>query len=507
MSTHSKSYPDYRFFRYIPPALILFAGICYCFMGFFMPPLGDDLGFINTFEEQNDAWFALPRSMYRHWIWNNARMADMLSPVWLCFLPEWIRALLHGVFTSLFLLLIIRLCRLRKAFRWQIQTLIIALVIFTFRWDAIWMEYVATFNYVWSAVFGLIAILMLFRKPADSRNPLWWAAAAFCFLASSMHEALGVPIALGVLFYSAVAGIWSKQNASGKAMIVAMIAGGLFTLTSPASYSRVGGMLQPEPVRELLLFSGGYVVILVIVIIALLIAGKKTILIRLSKTEWSVFAIGACVSTCFMLLSRYGGRTGWFAQTFAIIALFRMLRELPSVRISKQIRIATSVIASILAIAVVLHLALLAGWQKKLGTEARQAISLMQKSTDGLIFLDFTPDTAQPWYLLRKPHGVPDADDTYYRARVSKYYCNEKEVVILPEKAENLLKRGKSQFREGDIFVSDRQLDAVYGDTIFPVFPRVFAKIDGREYVESPFSYNGKNLFLYSPVDRDPGEK
>lgn len=507
MSTHSKSYPDYRFSRYIPPALILFAGICYCFMGFFMPPLGDDLGFIKSFEEQNDTWFAFPRSMYRHWIWNNARMADMLSPLWLCFLPEWLRALFHGVFTSLFLLLIIRLCELGKTLRWKTRTLIIALVVFTFRWDAIWMEYVATFNYVWSAVFGLFALLLLFRKPADSRNPLWWAAAAFCLIAASMHEALGVPIALGVLFYSAVAGIWSKQNSSGKAMIVAIIAGGLFTLTSPASYNRVGGMLQPEPVRELLLFSGVYVVILVIAIMALLIAGKKSLLISLSKTEWSVFAIGAVVSTCFMLLSQYGGRTGWFAQTFALIALFRMLRELPTIRISKQINIAAFIIASVLAIAVILHLILLAVWQEKLGTEARQAISLMQKSTDGLIFMDITPDTAQPWYLLRKPHGVPDADDTYYRARVSKYYCNEKEVVILPEKAENLLKRGKSQFREGDIFVTDRQLDGVYGDTIVPIYPRVFTKIDGREYVESPFSYNGKNLFLYSPVDRDAGEK
>lgn len=184
-----------------------------------------------------------------------------------------------------------------------------------------------------------------------------------------------------------------------------------------------------------------------------------------------------------------------------------MLRELPTIRISKQIRIATSVIASILAIAVVLHLTLLAVWQEKLGIETRKAISLMQKSDDGLIFMDFTPDIAQPWYLLRKPHGVPDADDTYYRARVSKYYCNEKEVVILPEKAENLLKGGKSQFREGDIFVTDRQLDGVYGDTIVPIYPRVFTKIDGMEYVESPFSYNGKNLFLYSPVDRDAGEK
>ncbi len=49
---------------------------------------------------------------------------------------------------------------------------------------------------------------------------------------------------------------------SSRLMSIAFISGGIFTLTSPASYSRIGFMLQPEHPAEMLLLSAGYVLIL-----------------------------------------------------------------------------------------------------------------------------------------------------------------------------------------------------------------------------------------------------
>ena len=487
-------------------AILIFIGIAYAIMGFYMPALGDDLGFYYSFENQNDCWYALPRSMYRHWIWNNARMADMITPIGLYVMPLWLRALTYGIMTSTFFYIITKFCivnikNTHKQYFYSI--IIIAIIAFTFRWDAIWMEYCATYNYVWSSVFVLLALMLILKHNPTLNSWYWWLSIPFCFIATAMHEAAGLPMAVGMIVWLCISGFFNKQNVVGKLMILAFICGGIFTITSPASYSRVGSMLQPEPVIDMLLFSAGYVVLLIIAIAALFI-WNRSLLKSLVQSEWLIFVIAAMCSTCFMLLSQYGGRTGWFAQVFALIALFQIISRL-NLAISPKFKLR---LGFILSICIIFHSSALVSWQIKVGTEAERAIELYKSSSDGIIFMDYLNEPQLPWYLLNKTHGVPDDDDTYYRYRISKHYGNGKNLVILPTATENLDWKNFSGLHYfGEKIISEEPLSGRYVDKIVDVFPRTMTKISNKEYIEQRFNIYNRNLYLYSPVDRDRGEK
>ncbi len=483
--------------------MILLIGISYAIMGFFMPPLGDDLGFYHTFTAQNDCWYALPRSMYRHWIWNNARIADMITPIGLNIMPLWLRAISNGIITAILLYIILRFSIKNIKVNYLQALMIISIIAFTFRWDAIWMEFCATYNYVWSATLSLTALYFITYHKSNPKAWYWWLCIPFCFVAAGMHEACGFPLAAGCIVYLIVYGHFHKENLPGKLMGVAFISGGIFTLTSPASYSRVGSMLQPESPIEMLLFSAGYVIILTFIIIFLAFC-KKVTLKSLLHSPWTIFVCASYLSTGFMLLSQYGGRTGWFAQTFALIAIFQIITKF-NIHIPKYIAVT---VTAILCLGIISHYYLVTYWQIRLGNETRKAISLYQQSADGIIFMDYTNEPDLPWYLLRKTHGVPDDDDSYYRYRMSKHYGKGFPLIILPEAARELDWRSFSGIKRfGDRFISDKALAGSYDDRIVDIFPRTMILINGIEYIETPFKKNDNKFYLYSSTDRDPGEK
>ncbi|MDE7115336.1 MAG: hypothetical protein K2O56_02790 [Muribaculaceae bacterium] len=277
--------------------LIILIGTAYIVMGFHTPLIGDDLGFRHTFAEQNDCLYALPRSMYRHWIWNNARMADMLNPIGLYYMPVWLRATTNGLMTSLMFLTVILSCGRKAKENALAAVTIISLIAFTFRWDALWMEYCTSYNYVWSTAFALSALLIIFNSSRIRIPVLKWAAIPFCFVAAAMHEASGFPLAAGMTLYFIVSRkAFTGMTLSSRLMSIAFISGGIFTLTSPASYSRIGFMLQPEHPAEMLLLSAGYVLILLAAIVVTF-AGRRQQTPALVRSPWLIFATAAILST------------------------------------------------------------------------------------------------------------------------------------------------------------------------------------------------------------------
>lgn len=506
----------WNIFPRLPMLMILLIGAAYTVMGFYMPAVGDDLNFYYTFAEQNDTWYSLPRFMYRHWLWNNARLADMLMPIGLYMFPLWAKALTQGVITALLFYFILKLALNKISDSLFASIFLIAIIAFGMRWDGIWMEYNTFSNYICSATLGLFAIYLLLQKPPKSRRWYWGAAIPVCFIAGAMHEAEGFPLTVGATLYLFLSDFFNRQNIFGRLMILALIAGGVFTLTSPASYSRVGAMLQPENPLTILFGSAWCVVILTLLILWFAFC-KRDLLKELVHSPWIIFATAAFVSTAFMLLSQFGGRTGWFAQIFALIAIFRMLSTF---KFKLQRPLAMPIIA-LLSAAIIFHFVSLTIWQIKLGTETRQAIALYKTSPDGVIFMDYTNEPELPWYLLRKTHGVPDDDDSYYRYRMAKHYGHGKPLIILPQAWEranlgNQHIEARNQNNPGDkhlhleargFILTSEPLGKTYEDKIVDIFPRRMIRINGTEYIETRFTHNGRPLFLYSPVDRDRGEK
>ncbi|MDE6338744.1 MAG: hypothetical protein K2K97_03020 [Muribaculaceae bacterium] len=490
-------------FRYLPIALIIFIGAAYCFLSFNIPFLGDDLGFYSSFAAQDDCWYAFPRSMYRQWLWNNARLADMLMPVTVYILPAWCRGLVTGSMFSLFfyLLAFISVGSVRKHPFGGIA--IIFLAAFTFRWDAIWMEFATFNNYVWTTAFGLLAFLILQKMPRQKPNLLWWLAVPFCFAASAMHEAFGVPFAAGLIVYIVVSDFRKNSSLLKKVTMFSIIFGGLFTLTSPASYSRIGSMLQPEPTLEMLCFSGFYVIILIVLIVWLAVF-RSQILSDLVRSTWIIFTVGALLSCIMMIVSQYGGRTGWFAQCLALIAIADIFQAL-NIRFPKPLQFTAGIL---MALAIVAHYCAVSVWQKRLATQTREIIALYQKSPEGIVYYDYLNEPELPWYLLRKTHGVPDDDDTYYRYRMARYYGNGKPLIVLPEKASDIdWNNLNDSIHIGKFIIASDSLGNSYPDMIVDIFPRRMLQLSDKEYIQLPFTKSYKTYYLYSPVDRDRGEK
>ena len=451
----------------LPLSLILLIGIAYTLMGFWIPPVGDDLGFIDSFKSQDDCWYAFPRYMYRAWLWNNARMADMLNPIGYVFMPQWLKAVSNGVVVMLMYYMTVRLaCQFNRKSPF-IPVLIISILTFAMRWDGIWMEYNTFYNYIWSSTFAMLSLGFLFSRYSTSDKWYCWLMLPFCFIAAAMHEAMGLPLAASLVIMSIITPFYKNAGMIRKSVIIAMIAGGLFTLTSPGNFKRIGSMLQPEPVIQIVFGSAVFVVILLL-LSAYLFVYRKPLLYNLLRSQWIVYAGIAVFSSMFMLLSGFGGRTGWFAQLFAIIAVFYVMARL-DFAVDKRIGWICSAILSCL---VIYHIGMLAVWQRKLSEETREVIAEYRKSADGIVFFDYTRDPQLPWYLLRKNHGVPDDDDTYYRYRMRRHYGGGKQLVVLPSAFNPIPDADKLPIAsEGFILTSDRPADA-YGDTIVAIFPR-----------------------------------
>lgn len=501
MSTMS----DMRAMRWtynMPIILIIMIGVAYCALGFMIPPVGDDLGFISSFQSQNDCWYAFPRYVYRAWIWNNARLADMLNPLGYVYSPLWLQALSNGVMVGLMYWFALKLSLNLSRQNTIIAVLIIFLLTFAMRWDGIWMEYNTFYNYIWSSALGMGALLFLFSKYSQSGRWYWWLMLPVCFIAGGMHEALGMPLALSLIIYVIVTPFFKKSTPLRKLSFIAMVTGGLFTLTSPASYGRIGSMLQPESTFFIISGSAIFVVILILLVFYLLIF-KKSELYSLIHSPWIVYVGIAFVSSGFMLLSGYGGRTGWFAQLFAIIAVFKILDKF-RFAINHWVDNIGSVI---LGIIIVLHLWMVVEWQYKLSEETRDVIEEYKKSQDGIVYYDYTSDKDVPWYVMRKTHGVPDDDDTYYRYRMRMHYGDEKQMVVLPSAFKPFLKSQSLPIESGEFILTDIYPQETYGDTIVEIFPRVMTKIEGEEYIINNFDYNGKELYFLSKTDHDRGEK
>lgn len=508
-----------RYCRIIFILLLAAVAVSYAVCSLNIEFLGDDIGFLRNYPLRGEPWYAWPRAVWRHWHWSNARLADMLTPPVVGVLTPGLRAVANALLTAWLFLIAARLAAAHAADRYFRSVIIAFLLCFTLRWDAVWMEFCASIVYVWAAGLTLLSlyIILKFRTPDIWQRLL---LIPVCFAGAAMHEAAGVPLAVGLVSYMIAnrkadartvdstgrkgefSGIQEPQPKPDRWLVGAFFAGALFTLSSPMSYQRVGSMLQPEPTWQILLNSDFYFLILLLAVGLILL--RKRSLDRLLRSQWIIYSVAATVSTGFLIIAGFGGRPGWFAQIYALIALFMMIP--PSRKIAGE-RFETTV-ALLAAIVMGIHLYMLAAWQIRLGEETLRAITLYEKSADGVIFMDPTPDRDLPPFLMRKNHGVPDADDTYYLHRFSSFYGHGYPIVILPSRFESTDWQKFSGTRTiGTDILSSSRIPGTYGDTIFPEYPRRMLRRNGRELIETPFSKAGRTFFFYTPADRDPGEK
>lgn len=168
-----------------------------------------------------------------------------------------------------------------------------------------------------------------------------------------------------------------------------------------------------------LLLVSSYFVLLLIVAVAVVWIFRRDIVKRLAATPWSIFALMAVLSLPIVVVGGIVGRSGFFGQVPAIIALALLLKELaPGV---KMPRTAAVVITVALTVGLVVHYVEFTRWQLQMSREVKTAISDYLNSPTGAVYLDFTNEPDTPWYLLRKTRGVPDEDDFYLSTSLTRW--------------------------------------------------------------------------------------
>lgn len=484
-------------------AMLLMIGVAYGYMSFYVPAVGDDLVFINFYHDLHATWKGVPIVMMRFCLWVHPRFADMLFTVVYPNVGDWGMAILNGLLVPGMMIAGMLNWRSRHTSPLAVA-LFIAAILFTFRWDAIWMEMCAISNCVWGGALCL-AMLWLTLRGDIADNRWWqWLLVPLCWVGGAMHEAQGVALAVGLTVYLALTPSWRNASWVRRWMLMALIAGGLFCFMVPSFYSR-GSMWQFErqPLADIIFGSGFYVLLLLLSIVVTLIFDRKR-LVSMCKSKWIIYAVSSIVGLLIMIYAGYGGRPGWYAQLYALIALFYMIDRL-QVRVNSWLQFT---FCFILMLAVYVHIRQLASWQHRLSEETLAVIEMIKESKTGVVFMDYTHDEDLPATLMRKVHGVPDDDDLWYRRSMERCFSGMKHIAILPKAAEKIdFDKFAADIHIGRYIISNRAYRGLKrntwstGDIFYTV------RIGEVDYVATPFMRKGRKFYLYHPIDVDFGSR
>ena len=313
------------------------------------PLIGDDLFYASDLEARGGGILALPHLMAGIWTGCNGRLGDITNTVWLSILPRAVTALFAFAFTVLLPWAAVKLSGLRLSQAMPVALLTAAIVFLMPWWDM--SHLVCLINYPWGAAIVLVCLIPL----TDNRRPhnrLWYLALPVAAAAAAWHEATGVPLVVALLCRCMVRGVWKEYTTVQKWWCVAMIAGGLFTVSSPAIWQRAAAGGEPDgSVVYLLATSANLSVILLSAIIAMAFINRD-LLRRLIHDSFLLFAVASIVSTCIVIAGGVEGRSGFYSQIFAAIALTRIFVVATGNRnlFNRPIAVYTSVLFYVLAI-------------------------------------------------------------------------------------------------------------------------------------------------------------
>lgn len=498
--------------RYVIPGILLFIGIAYAIIYWFMPYSGDDLENLIIFtgwcegNGPHDLSYYPYYGIARHWKWINGRISDMLNPFMPLMIPHRVNAILNSVSITAMLAFAMKLCRFpNQAVTGKI--VLISIIIFAFPWWDSFQVFDVVYNYVFSSALCLW-FLTHFLNRSDQYTPknrfiqLLWCL--LFFIAGGMHEACGVPISCGLIAYFVMSKGFASLSRYKKYITWSFFAGTLFCFASRGIWDRLNRMQEPnDPIGWLILKSDTIVLILLVaVLIALCFKSSRHRLIKLSHTEWIIFFIAAIASLCFSAVSGIVGRSGWFANLFALIAIFRWVNSY-KFSISQFTAIGVSTILSVTLIA---HFIEFARYQVILGKEHDEMLALFNASPDGTIYMDATFETDIPWWILNKTRGVPDADDIHLIYWINYYHGRGgKTLAILPKSVKDIdwkRFRGLQRLSNGDYITDTPPFDPQTPHVLNHIF-----KMGKHEWVGVPFKINDNTYYLITPRLLDPGDR
>lgn len=312
---------------YLISTVIFWCFVCYCgiisaLYVYQRPLIGDDLFFVSDLNVRGGGLRALPHLMAGIYMGCNGRWGDITNTVWLTLLPRMVTAIFAFIFTVLLPWASLKLCGLKV--KQTVPVLAMAMImVFLLPWHDMG-HLVCWINYPWGAAIVLTCLIPLTRR--NGMKSKWWILGLpFAGMGAAWHEASGVPLVAGLLTWCCLNHKWKQFSAIKKWWFIAMIAGGLFTITSPAIWNRLASKGTPEGSMLYLLFSSANLSFIVFISLIVLFFADRRLCTKLSRDRFMVFAIASIVSGCIVMVGGVGGRAGFFAQIYGAIALMRII--------------------------------------------------------------------------------------------------------------------------------------------------------------------------------------
>ncbi len=459
-------------------------------LDFFTPAMGDDLG----------KWNYLGLDEYRHpgkstlsflacqYFSINGRVLDALGPATINLLPHIFASIVMGCMTGLYFWGMCRCARLGAKGTATAACLLLAVTLYTMPWwDYMWLR-VCQFNYLWATAFDLLFITT-FHSTVNARGWRLVSCIALGILSGCCHEALGVSMSAAATVAVIVAryrGV--KLSKTQKILILALFAGTLVTIATPAFLHRTATAATDGNISELVITTLPVTTLLLIITIAFTatVQGRKKLL-TLTSSPWLMCTVAAFVSATIALYSTIPGRTGWQAESLSIVAIIYM--------IPKRFPIHRATAVTVISISVVLiaaHYTVAIPWQKKMGDEYYMAIEEYKNSKNGIFPFDYTGRKEVPPLALDRVKGVPDADDLFLRDVIVAAYSHDSKPFIPVN----------SRAIELDNLPPDITLLTDFaGDTIMT------ASLSGSQMIITNATHGlGKTLYIAEPISIDPGD-
>lgn len=479
---------------------MLWIGLCvaafvwFLLQGLCIGDMGDDLsyGAYHNYYGGNILYY--PRWVVRHWAINNGRAANYLAPLMLHFAPRWLMVAANALVASLYFYFAAR-C-VGKVGAWG-RTLAISLLLLTMAWWDSSTVFDVSFNYVWASAFGLGFLYILLRLNSGAvhwRKSVFIMACAFAFVAGQMHEAMSVALSAGIIVYYAIGDRWKAAGKMIKIYAGCFLAGALLCLGSVGTWRRVAAdKVADDSVGMILLKSDFYALILLIVIVAYALFRRRELVDKM-KSAWGILAVAAMASMCFSAVGGIVGRSGWFAQTFALMALIGCFWP---ATVGKAMKAGVCAISALS----ILCWTAMTNEQMRLGAEAKEAAERYWQSMTGTFYMDHTPFDGAGWWTLMRPRGAVSNSDHYSRYLYEQMYRPDRPYAMLPAADEKL--SADSLLRTNAYTIAPRAQQLM----LEKPYHGIWRDSLGDVWVEVEATHRGCRLYYSERMELLPGDR
>ena len=487
----------------LPFLLIGIIAVCSFLSAYGMSFLGDDLNHGILTREKFPHWYQLPLAIPYQWLTGNGRFGDMAGNILLAVAPMWLLAALSAVFESLLYLMVIKISFPDKEDVAK-RLIVAAVVMFAFPWWDSFFLFVCRINYVWTTALTLFVLwVALLRKGCEFSVAQGWLIAPLALMAGWGHEAVGMPVVAGMIVYFLINKNYTSLPFSRRIIIIAFTLGSFLSITSPCSYSRLGGDFQPDDTAPVLLAKSSFIAIIFLLMLAGACISKRgrEEVGKLLHTPWAVFAVGALTGMLFVVVGGVVGRSGFFSQTYALIALAIMSRKL-FFRSNGRENTACHIAAVAIFLATAAHEIGVCAYQMEGNRQLKECLSLYRQSADGVVFASPMQRNQFPWWTLYKNKACIDNDDFWYKKTYDmRHGHNEKHYRLLPVYLKDFkMKEGAESMVLDNGYVTTQQPASTNEDNIISV--------GSTQYTVVEFlSEDGDSLYYVSPRIVDPGDR